>query len=236
MGRMPSNRSAVERQKMKVESRKRHQRDLRRAMAVSDYLLLTATDMHRQATEFVNKLEEKYPTKRDVRKTVEFRNWQQNQLFQNNKQSLATDQTTVQVSNNCQKEMVFQNNKQSLATDQTTVQVSNNCQKEMVLRIPLLQSTTNAKETPPVPDMSGETQDLLPSIFDQIPDDVMNELMAEIRADPELDAIMNDFGLNEEVLEEGTVPENIHQELDVGLNIEIDDPFEDEINRLLLYF
>ena len=205
MGRKPSNRPAVQRQKMKVESRKRHQHNLRRAMAVSDYLLLTATDMHRQATEFVNELEEKYPGKRDVRKTPEFRSWQQQQLFGNNKQARAAYQTTAQV--------------------------SENSKKEMVLRIPLLQPSTNAKETPPVP----ETPDPISSIF-EIPDDVMDKMIAEIHADPELDAIMNDFCLNEEVLEEGTVPENIHQELDVGLNIEIDDPFEDEINRLLLYF
>ena len=207
MGRKPSNRSAAEKQKTKVESRKRHQHDLRRAMAVSDYLLLTATDLHRQATEFVDKLEEKYPGKRDVRKTVEFRNWQQKQLFLNNKQSLATDQTTAQD--------------------------STNSQKEMVLRRPLLQPATNAKEIPCVPDMSGETQDQPSSIYDEIPDDVMNELMAEIRADPHLNAIMNDFCFNEEVLEEGTVPENIYEEMDLGLNIEINDPFEDEINRLL---
>ena len=209
MGRKPSDKSTAEKQKMKVESRKKHQHDLRRAKAVSDYLLLVATDLHRQATEFVIKLEEKYPGKRDVRKTAEFRNWQQKQLFQNQKQSLTTKQTTAQV--------------------------SNNSEKEMVLRIPLLQTTTEAKETPPVPDMCGEIQDLQPSIFDDIPDDVMNNLLAEIRADPEPDAIMNDFGIHEQILEEGTVPENVHQELDVGLNIEIDDPFEDEINRLLCY-
>ena len=206
MGRKPSNRSEVERQRMKVESRKRHQHSLRRAMAISDYLLLTATDMHRQATEFVNQLEEKYPGKRDVRKTPEFRCWQQQQLLGNNKQARAADQTLAQV--------------------------SENSKKEMVLRIPLLQPSTNAKETPSVP----ETPDPISSIF-EIPDDVMDKMVAEIRAVPQLDAIMNDFVFNDEVLEEGTVPEYIHQELDVGINIEIeDDRLEEEINRLSLYF
>ena len=217
MGRKPVIRSDVEKQKQKVESRKRHQHELRRAMAVSDYLLLTATDLHRQATEFVDKLEEKYPGKRDVRKTPEFRNWQRNQLFMVNKQSssLATDQTPDTI---CEKETV-----------------STNCQKEMVLRIPLIQTGTNAKETPAVPNMpEGNTQeDQLTSIFDEIPDDVMNDMMAEIRADPDLSAIMNDF--NEEVLDQGTVPENIYHDLDICLDIEINDPLEDEINNLLYF-
>ena len=250
MGRRAVNRSEVEKQKMKVESRKRHQHDLRRAMAVSDYLLLTATDLHRQATAFVDQLEEKYPGKRDVRKTVEFRNWQRKQLLLFNKQSsLATDQTpamnceketALQIPQDitiCEKETALQIPKDNINREKLrTPQDSTNCQKEMVLRIPLIHTGTKAKETPSVPDMPGETQeDQLTSIFDEIPNDVMNELIAEIRADPDLSAIMNDFGLNEEVLDEGTVPENIYQEMDIGLDIEIDDPLEDEINSLLYF-
>ena len=258
MGRRAVIRSEVEKQKMKVESRKRHQHDLRRAMAVSDYLLLTATDLHRQATAFVDQLEEKYPGKRDVRKTVEFRNWQRKQLLLFNKQSsLATDQTPAM---NCEKETALQIPKDTtICVKETALQIpkdntnreklrtpqdSTNCQKEMVLRIPLIYTGTKAKETPSVPDMPGETQeDQLTSIFDEIPNDVMNELIAEIRADPDLSAIMNDVGLNEEVLDEGTVPENIYQEMDIGLDIEMDigldieigDPLEDEINSLLYF-
>ena len=246
MGRRAVVRSEVEKQKMKVESRKRHQHDLRRAMAVSDYLLLTATDLHRQATAFVDQLEEKYPGKRDVRKTVEFRNWQRKQLLLVNKQSsLATDQTPAM---NCEKETALQIPQDTtICVKETALQIpqdSTNCQKEMVLRIPLIHTGTKAKETPSVPDMPGETQeDQLTSIFDEIPNDVMNELIAEIRADPDLSAIMNDVGLNEEVLDEGTVPENIYQEMDIGLDIEMDigldieigDPLEDEINSLLYF-
>ena len=81
MGRKLIVRSEAEKRKVKTESRKRHQRDLRRAMAVSHYLLLTATEQHRQATTFVEKLEQKYPDKRDVRKTPEYQNWQQKQLL-----------------------------------------------------------------------------------------------------------------------------------------------------------
>ena len=238
MGRKPVIRSEAEKRNIKIESRKRHQRGLRRAMAVSDYLLLTATDQHRQATAFVEQLEEKYPGKRDVRKTPEFRVWQQKQLLWT---SLATDQTPA---TNCEKETATINPEKemvlrtSLATDQTPATsceketATINPEKEMVLRIPLMQ--TDTKATPSVPDMPGETQeqeDQLISIFEEIPNDVMNEMMAEIRADPDLSAIMNDFCVNEEVLDEGTVPE-----MDIDLDIDLDIcPLEDEINSLLYF-
>ena len=206
MGRSKINRSEAEKQKIKNESRKRHQHGLRRAMAVSDYLLLTATDQHRQATEFVEKLEEKYPGKRDVRKTVEFRKWQREQLM---------------------------NNKQPSATQSPQDQDNTINKKEMVLRIPLMNADTEAKQIPSV-SLPGETQeDGLTSIFDEIPADVLDEMMAEIRADPALSAIINDFNYDlyeeEEVLDEATVQENM------CLDIEFDERLEDELNSLLYF-
>ena len=222
---MPRNKivkSQVEKQKAKCESRKRHQLDLRGAMAVSDYLLLAATDLHRQATEFVDRLQEKYPNKRDVRKTYEFRDWQRKQILLVNKHPLATEQPPAV---NCQEE-----------EEETVLPApQDNAKKEMVLRIPLIHNSTKPEEIPTVPNMpvTVTQEDKLVSIFDDIPDGVMSELIAEIRADPTLNAIMNDFGVNEEVMDEGIVPENIYQELDI--DIEIPDPLEDEMNNLLYF-
>ena len=201
---MPRNkidRDPAERQKMKADSRKKHQHGLRRAMAVSDYLSLTATEQHRQATAFIDQLEQKYPAKRDVRKTPEFRKWQREQLLLLNQQSPLADQ----------KEMPIR-----------APQDNTECEKEMVLRIPLMD--TKAKETPSVP------EDQLTSIFHDIPEGVMNELLAEIRSDPELNAIMNDISLYEEVVDEGTV---LYEEMDIGIDLEIGHPLGDEINSLL---
>ena len=96
-------------------------------------------------------------------------------------------------------------------------------EKEMVLRIPLMD--TKAKETPAVP------EDQLISIFHDIPEGVMNEMLAEIRSDPQLNAIMNDISLYEEVVDEGTVL--YEEEMDIGIDLEIGDPLGDEINSLL---
>ena len=214
MGRKPSLKTTNNTVKIqrKNEVRMRYRHGQRRALAISDYLLLSATQQHREATEFVIKLEEKYPNKKDVRKTQEFRNWQRTQLDLLNKQTIqATD-------------------KPAAIEDSTT------SKKEMVLRIPLID--TNAKESPLVSTMAGEEdplvstmpgeEDQLVSIFDQIPSHIMNELIGEIRADPNLNAIMNDFDLHEEVISEGNV-------FDINLDIDIDigEPLEEELNRLL---
>ena len=170
-------------------------------MAVADYLLLTATEQHRKATMFVQELEHKYPGKRDVRKTPEYREWQRKQMLQI---SIPEDRTPA---TNCQKETV-----------------TSKSQKEMVLRIPLIQTDTKA-----TPSVSGETQsqqDHLTSIFQDIPNDVMNQIIEDISADPDLSAIMNDFCGNEEV------PDiDFDIDLDIDLNIS---PLEVEINTSLL--
>ena len=71
--------------------------------------------------------------------------------------------------------------------------------------------------------------------LDMIPSDVMNQLMKEIRTDPVLEQILNDFDFQEEVLDEGTVPENVWGELDIGLDIEIDDRLEQEIDSIVQF-
>ena len=169
MGRKPLNRSAEEKQRRKNETRRRHQQELRRAIAISDYLQMAATEQHRQATAFINKLEEKYPGKIDVRKTPEFREWQTKQLSIISNQALPFG-----------------------ATGQS-------------------QADTNLNETVP-----SSEEDPGNNIFDEIPDNIINDIITEIRNDPEL---MNDFNL----------AESIHDELD----IEIDDRLEDELNNLI---
>ena len=202
MGRTALAKSAAEKHAMKVESRKWHQLDLRRAAFIADYMLLAAPGLHRQATEFVDRLQAKYPNKRDVRKTAEFQQWQIKQLGGNDS---AHVQTTPDTSG--KRETVLQQ------------------PKEMVLQIPLMRVGAKTKETPTVLEAQ---EDQPTNIFDDIPNDVMANLIEEIRADPDLCAIMDNFGLNED-----QSPEELCPEWDIGLNIEIGDPFEDEINSML---
>ena len=92
MGRKPLNQSVMEIRAQKNQTRRRHQCHMRRALARSDYLMLATPEMHRQAVQFVDQLTEKYPDKIDIRKTVEFRDWQRNRLTDVSNQSKTSEQ------------------------------------------------------------------------------------------------------------------------------------------------
>ena len=251
------------RKKRKSDVRLQYRQGLRRAKAVSDYLLLSATEQHREATEFVVKLEEKYPNKKDVRKTVEFRDWQKKQvsLLSNNNAIAISCETPMQIPQHSDihvNETPSPKSKDNVAEipiqipQHTDIRVNEtpspkskdnvaeipiqtpqhtdirvNQQKELVLRIPLMSTNTKAKDIPTASDMSVEEEEVF-SIFNEISPHVMSEIIAEIRADPYLDAIMNEFDVHEEVIEEGNV-------FDINLDIDIDigDPLEDELNKML---
>ena len=182
--------SQAEKRQQKNRSWKIYQNNRSRAQFVSDYLLLTAPEQHRQATAFYNELRAKYPEKRDIRKTDEFRHWQLHQ-----------------------------------------VRPVQSTSREMVLNIPLI-PIPNRTKTKEIQTQQAR-EDLI--TLDMIPSDVMNQLMKEIRTDPVLEQILNDFDFQEEVLDEGTVPENVWGELDIGLDIEIDDRLEQEIDSIVQF-
>ena len=254
MGRIAIAKSEAEKQIMKVNSRKKHQLDLRRAAFVADYLLLTAPDLHRQATAFVDRLQAKYPNKRDVRKTEEFRHWQLKQLglVRNNSVQIRNSAGAIETEglfSSCGDEVDrhhYTNGEGVIETESMLTKDGSNQKemeteliptkdllnlKEMVLEIPLMRSDTKTKETvleiPSVPETLG---DKTASIFDDIPNNIMEELMAEIRADPDLRAIMDNFNINDEVQDQAQ--EDLCPEWDIGLNIEIGDPLEDELNTM----
>ena len=83
----------------------------------------------------------------------------------------------------------------------------------MVLNIQLINtSKTNETQTstqqPPA--MPGPEGGQARSIFDQIPDDVMNNMMKEINEDPVLKSILDQVDLyQEEVVDEGSCLEDI---------------------------
>ena len=204
MGRNKVNKSQEEKRQQKNRAWKQYQYGRSKAQFVSDYLLITAAEQHRQATAFFDKLKGKYPQKRDVRKTDEFRYWQAQQSWPNN---IHTTSTPVE---NTEK------GKSKTAG-----------QKEMQLRIPLMPPLSNAKE---IPDLAQQSREDLITL-DQIPSDVMEHLITEIQADPTLNQIFNDFNFEEEVLDEATIP--AWEELDIGTDIDIDDRLEQELNDLV---
>ena len=174
MGRKPIARSAEEKRIQINASKKRHKDELRRAIAVAEYLCVTATEQHREASKFIQELEQKYPEKRDFRKTREFREWKQKH----------TETQTLLIQSETKATSSVLSETQSL----------------------LIQPETKA--TSSVPSESQLQEDL--NTLDQIPTDVLDQLTAEIQADPTL-----------------------NQLLDIGADIEFDDRLEHELNDIV---
>ena len=215
--RIPTQKAAanmiqINAKKDKNRTRAHYRYGQRRALAISDYLVLAAPLQHMEATHFINQLEEKYPHKKDVRKTPEFRQWQRNQLGINNDKSSST---------------ATNNQAAKKATPGDTRQIIES-KKEMALNIRLM-NTTQSQEIPqPIPQVSakpGAEGSEITSIFDQIPDHVMNQMLKDINDDPYLKSVLDEFDIHEEIIDEGNVS-------DIDIDIDGMFPLEEELNKL----
>ena len=221
-----TNMNQVNIPKNKNLTRAQHRYNQRRASAIADYLLLAAPLQHMQAARFVDELQQKYPWKKDVRKTYEFRMWQRTQL------TTSSSKPTHTATNNGKTPSTTTNSGKSVCTtinsaktmgkvtnnQQWDTQKSVNTRKEMVLNIQLLNtSQTNETQTstqqPPA--MPGPEGDQATSIFDHIPNHVMNNMLKEINEDPALKSILDQFDLyQEEVVDQGSCLEDIDIDID----------------------
>ena len=215
--RIPTQKAAanmiqINAKKDKNRTRAHYRYGQRRALAISDYLVLAAPLQHIEATHFINQLEEKYPHKKDVRKTPEFRQWQRNQLAINNDKSSST---------------ATNNQAAKKATPGDTRQIIES-KKEMVLNIRLMNATQSQEIPQPIPQVSakpGAEGSEITSIFDQIPDHVMNQMLKDINDDPYLKSILDEFDIHEEIIDEGNVS-------DIDIDIDGMFPLEEELNKL----
>ena len=190
---------------------------------MSDYLLLSAPQHHLEATQFVINLEQKYPDKRDIRKTWEFRQWEKKQLAR------------FTINNNNNNPIDISGNQ--IPSTEQALQHTGNQQKELTLRIPLIPMDTIFPDIPTASDTDTNAQDnpasdipteeeQMVNAFNEIPPQVMNDMLEEIRNDPVLNDIMNQLDVCEEVIDEGDI-------CDINLNIDLGSPLEDELNGML---
>ena len=215
--RIPTQKAAanmiqINAKKDKNRTRAHYRYGQRRALAISEYLVLAAPLQHMEATHFINQLEEKYPHKKDVRKTPEFRQWQRNQLGINNDKSSST---------------ATNNQAAKKATPGDTRQIIES-KKEMVLNIRLMNATQSQEIPQPIPQVSakpGAEGSEITSIFDQIPDHVMNQMLKDINDDPYLKSVLDEFDIHEEIIDEGNVS-------DIDIDIDGMFPLEEELNKL----
>ena len=193
--------------KDKNKTRAKYRYDQRRAAAIADYLLVTVPLQHMEAVQFINKLEQQYPWKKDIRKTPEFRSFQKIHL------GISDGKTSSTTTNN-----------QPGDTGKIV-----GTKKEMVLNIQLMNTIQTQETSQPIPQASakpGSEWGEVNSIFDQIPDDVMNRMLKDINEDPCLKSILDQFDMyEEEIIDEGSLS-------DIDIDIDCEFPLEQELNKL----
>ena len=193
--------------KDKNKTRAKYRYDQRRAAAIADYLLVTVPLQHMEAVQFINKLEQQYPGKKDIRKTPEFRSFQKIHL------GISDGKTSSTATNN-----------QPGDTGKIV-----GTKKEMVLNIQLMNTIQTQETSQPIPQASanpGSEWGEVNSIFDQIPDDVMNRMLKDINEDPCLKSILDQFDMyEEEIIDEGSLA-------DINIDIDCESPLEQELNNL----
>ena len=142
-----------------------------------------------------------------MRKTCEFRLWQKTQL------GISNGKTSTTATNN-----------QPCDTQKTV-----ESKKEMVLNIHLMNTPQTREILQPIPQASaksGSEWSEVNSIFDQIPDDVMNRMLKDINEDPCLKSILDQFDMyEEEIVDEGSWA-------DIDIDIDGEFPLEQELNML----
>ena len=197
--------------KDKNKTRAKYRYDQRRAAAIADYLLVTVPLQHMEAVQFINKLEQQYPGKKDIRKTPEFRSFQKIHL------GISDGKTSSTATNN-----------QPGDTGKIV-----GTKKEMVLNIQLMNTIQTQETSQPIPQASakpGSEWGEVNSIFDQIPDDVMNRMLKDINEDPCLKSILDQFDMyEEEIIDEGSLS-------DINIDIDCESPLEQELNNLFNSF
>ena len=202
-----ANMNQVNFKKDKNRTRATYRYGQRRALAISDYLLLAAPLQYMEAVQFINELEQKYPGKKDVRKTPEFRLWQKNQM------GISNGNTSSTATNN------------QPGDTRKIVEPK----KEMVLNIHLMDTAQPQEISQPIPQASakpGPEWSEVNSIFDQIPDDVMNRMLKDISEDPSLKSILDQFDMyEEEIVDEGSLS-------DIDIDIDCEFPLEVPISPL----
>ena len=129
---------------------------------------------------------------------------------------------------------------QVTARKTTAERATNKSQKIMQLRIPLLPSSVTTEtvnivtqeivEENPLTVACNQLQDIEPTIDQEIPQEVFNEILAGLRQDPDLSKLMEDIEKDPDL---NNILEEIVQDPDIDqmdIDLPIDDCLEQELN------
>ena len=204
----------------------------RQALFISEYVMVKHFEIYEQAAMLYNKINALHPKKPDLRKSLEFKNWK---LVKAGMPKIRPhiprhpDQHAVHDGIVIQQEEISQEI------------VANVQKKSFQLRIPLLDpeqigQTNNRLDIEQVIDEGQQTIDqgqqvdeeshdidnIQPADFGDIPGDIVDGIISQLREDPDLSQLIDDVEA-----------EFFAQDLDIGMEIDIEDRLEEELNQIM---
>ena len=222
----------------------------RQASFVAEYVFVKYFDIYKEAAHLFNQLNAIHPRRPDLRKSIEFKNWQ--------RQIKGLPEIRDYKNRVMTKGIFYQdiplNTNDDVLKDSDIIQ---RCpQKVMQLNIPLLSipqdkrqeqgETTNHQEPEEFQQVNEEVIDegdtnqddlaeVQPSIFDDLSQETLDDMVSQLQNDPSLAAIMRDFDtdvcMNVQIDNSAEKGHDDEDELDIDLNI--DDLLEKELNDII---
>ena len=241
--------SLSRREKYNVNRRER-QSKARQAVFMTEYFYVKYSGIYKEAAQFYNQINAQYPHKHDLRKCEAFKKWkarEQNKTVeqQTNRQTRERyhklcypDIPVEQAESPSSSEISTESPSNSISTENQSEQTESpdstetpTSQKTMCLEIPLMKpsvvtetlSIVTLQEKPLQAATEAIPQETIhPSLTEELPNDLVERIIEELRSDPEMATVMT--GIEEEL-----EFENLGMELEIP-NV---DPLEDELENLI---
>ena len=239
----------------KKEQRRDNTSRKRQATFISEYVFIKYFNIYQEAAQLFNQINVIHPKKPDLRTSIEFKNWKRElmglpKIRTRQKRNPANSPSYQNISfgqppnETHDVQYVPEGVNDNTAQAQILQSVP---KKTMQLRIPLMSppKTVNNDEVVDEVLEEGTTVNndgvlgIEPSLCEDISPEMMGELLAELRADPNIATLMDeietsfgDFNIDHSI--DAEHPE-IDQQLELGMEVEIDDRLERELEDTLLW-
>ena len=214
----------------------------RQSIFIAEYVFNKHFHIYQEAAEEFNRINKLHPKKPDLRKSIEFKNWKRQlkglpEIRPCKKRDPATHviypSITVDQQLKPQGQKVMQLVIPLLDLEPDREEESINQVHDEVLDEGDTECLTAEKETTvnnnQVLEESDEVSGIQPSLFADISSESFEQILEELRSDPNLASIMNDF----ETFNNEQFETTIDEQFDIGMNVQISESLEQEIDDRL---
>ena len=233
--------NSSERRELYNKNRRERQDKARQALLITEYVQKKYYQIYREAAEYYNQLNTRYPTKRDLRRCEQFKKWKKDMIGQIDEPK-SPDRSVqrrgghyyITYHENIPLEPHLKSAESPDVSQSTTNPRGN---KVMELRIPLLNQDAVTETLQTVIEETVQEGDSLQvgahetiqdfttlhaTIEEEIPQDLLDHIISELRTDPDLKTIMTDIEQNSDF-----------EQLGMDLDISDYDRFEEELENML---